>query len=206
MSQEFKKVGLSIQNMDDTVYLNKDDITSDFHYANTEEKMTGPWFDNLTFLQMNHPKNIHQQNEVANKDTSKESSEELNEIVKIKRPTIIRRKCGRTLLTSSTDYKFILMDAKKSKKDSSMLNCLKVARSTLKPYYNLLNNSYISSKPKEKYKRAHLFTSSQTMELDDYNYELELMAYMEYEDNQTDWERKPHLLLQDSSVLLDQHL
>lgn len=206
MSQEFKKVGLSIQNMDDTVYLNKDDITSDFHYANTEEKMTGPWFDNLTFLQMNHSKNIHQQNEVANKDTSKQPSEELNEIVKIKRPTIIRRKCSRSLLTSSTDYKFILMDAKKSKKDSSMLNCLKVARSTLKSYYNLLNNSYISSKPKEKYKRAHLFTSSQTMELDDYNYELELMAYMEYEDNQTDWERKPHLLLQDSSVLLDQHL
>ncbi|MGE7979328.1 hypothetical protein [Psychrobacillus sp. NPDC093200] len=192
--------------MDDTVYLNKDDITSDFHYANTEEKMTGPWFDNLTFLQMNHSKNIHQQNEVANKDTSKQPSEELNEIVKIKRPTIIRRKCSRSLLTSSTDYKFILMDAKKSKKDSSMLNCLKVARSTLKSYYNLLNNSYISSKPKEKYKRAHLFTSSQTMELDDYNYELELMAYMEYEDNQTDWERKPHLLLQDSSVLLDQHL
>ncbi|MEK3974938.1 hypothetical protein [Psychrobacillus sp. FSL K6-1267] len=197
---------MSIQNMDDTVYLNKDDITSDFHYANTEEKMTGPWFDNLTFLQMNHSKNIHQQNEVANKDTSKQPSEELNEIVKIKRPTIIRRKCSRSLLTSSTDYKFILMDAKKSKKDSSMLNCLKVARSTLKSYYNLLNNSYISSKPKEKYKRAHLFTSSQTMELDDYNYELELMAYMEYEDNQTDWERKPHLLLQDSSVLLDQHL
>ena len=206
MSQESKKVGLSIQNMDDTVYLNKDDITSVFHCANAEEKMIGPWFDSLPILQMNHPKNIHQQNDVANKDTSKESSEEINEIVKIKRPMIIRRKCGRSILTSSVDYKFILMDAKKTKKDSSMLNCLKVARSTLKPYYNLLNNSYISSKPKEKYKRAHLYSSSQTMELDDYNYELELMAYMEYEDNQTGWERKPHLFLQDSSVLLDQQI
>lgn len=188
--------------MDDRVYLNKDDIGTGLHYAKTKDKIIGPWFDNLTFLQMNQQKNIYHQSELAEKDTTEESLEESKDIVKIKRPAFIRRRCGRTILTASADYKFILKDAKKSTKDNYMLNCLKVARSTLKPYYNLLQNSYISSKPKDKSKRAHLYNPSQAMELADYNYELELMAYMESEGNPTDWERKSQLL-QDSSVLLD---
>lgn len=221
-------VGLIIQNIEDGVIFTKEtkevsirfNIASDFQYNNSEGKLTVPWFDYIAFVQINNQqtksicysnlqeKEVHEiVNDKAHKDIMDEwveETEKVTEGMKGKQPTFKRR---RRSTSNQVNYTPTLQEVKETAQDNSLFNDLRESNNTL-----LLKNNSGSNKPKEQKYRAYLSIPTKKLnqkleyENADYNHELEVMAYIESEDDPTESNEIVKLSLEDSSFFIETQL
>lgn len=222
-------MGLIIQNIEDGVVFTKEaptafNIASDFHYNNSEGKLTVPWFDygalieiknnqkkciRFSVIQSIESDELNSDEEVVEDESN--IAEELNapDIKKVRRRTFKRKRRRRFIFTAPSEEIIMMQDSQEATKDNSLFNFLREEKNSLKPYYLLSNNKFRINKPKQqKYIRAYLPTPVRKInpleyENADYNHELEVMAYIESEEDPTEWKAKEQTPLQDSSFFIE---
>lgn len=224
-------MGLIIQNIEDGVVFTKEEavtfsIASDFHYNNSEGKLTVPWFDYGAFVEISNNQKkcicfsvsqplesaeVQSDEEVFEDDSLTEIEEVYaSDIKKVNRRTFKRKRRRRFIATVPSEDNIMINGPQKNTKENSLFNFLREEKNSLKPYYLLSNNKKKIKQPNQlKYIRAYLPTpirkinSELEFENADYNHELEVMAYIESEEEPTEWNATEQTPLQDSSFFIE---
>ena len=224
-------MGLIIPNIEDGVVFTKEEavtfnIASDFHYNNSAGKLTVPWFDYGAFVEINNNQkkcicfSVLQPVESAEVESDDQVSaddsitdiEEIyaSDIKKVKRRTFKRKRRRRFIDTVPSEDNIMINGPQENTKENSLFNFLREEKNSLKPYYLLSNHKNKSKQPNQlKYIRAYLPTPSRKInhvleyENADYNHELEVMAYIESEEEPTEWNATEQTPLQDSSFFIE---
>ncbi|NME05806.1 hypothetical protein [Psychrobacillus sp. BL-248-WT-3] len=224
-------MGLIIPNIEDGVVFTKEEavtfnIASDFHYNNSEGKLTVPWFDYGAFVEINNNQKkcicfsvsqlfesaeVKSDEEVFEDDSLTEIEEVYaSDIKKVNRRTFKRKRRRRFIATVPSEDNIMINGPQENTKENSLFNFLREEKNSLKPYYLLSNNKKNIKQPNQlKYIRAYLPKPRRKInpvleyENADYNHELEVMAYIESEEEPTEWNATEQTPLQDSSFFIE---